>query len=168
MVRQEKITNIFGTALLYTVITSTVALLRKINSAFFSQGTIVNKIVQFLKFNTPWIIVIVAIIFILSFYIKKSNQTIVTFITNNSIIGSPTGVLVVLDGVSYLVGSLPFNIFSVRSVIEATQAMSIGIDGNAQRMILQTVITNAITIAIILGEIMLGIYLIIANKRRIN
>ena len=168
MVRQEKITTILGIALLYTVIISTSTLLQKMNAAIFYQGAINNKIFWFLQLNTPWIIVIVVIIFILAFYIKKSNQNMGTIIADNPIVGLATGVLVVLEAISNLASSLPNNILSVRLVIEATQDIGVNLDGSVERMVLQTAITNALSIVIILCKIVFGIYLIKIHKKRMN
>lgn len=168
MERQKKITTVLAMTLLYTAIISIFTLLQNIKTTFFFQGIINNKVFWFFQQNTLWIVVIAAIIFGLNLCIRKSNQKMGTIMANNPIVYLTTGLLVVLDGISSLASSLPHNILSVMSVMKTTQDIDVSLNGNAERMILQTVITNALSIVIILCQIILGLCLIKTYKKRMK
>ena len=168
MKKQEEIKTILDIALLYTVITSIFSLLNKLSTLIVPQGTFVERIRLFLQRNTLWIIVVITVIIILSIYIKKSNQKVSTNIADNSIVGLVTGAFVVLEGLFNLSSSLPLNILSVESFIQASQYIDVSLDGSVERMILQAVISNALSVVIILCQIILGIYLIKVYKKRMN
>ena len=169
MKKQAEIKKVLGIAWLYTIITGIFTLLHNINALLIGSHQVLNiAIHDFLKRNTLWIVVTTATIIILYTYIKKSNQDVRSLLSETPIIGIAVGVLVVLKGISDLASSLPLNIISIESVFEAIRRTDVFLDGTKEKMIMQAVITNALSIVLILSQIVLGIFLIKAYKKRIN
>jgi len=90
-------------------------------------------------------------------YIKKINSII-----GNSIIRVTAGVLITLEGIISLSSLLPFNLMSTKSVIQASQV----IGQNRQVILTKVVISNVISVVIILCQILIGVYLVKFYKNK--
>jgi hypothetical protein len=163
---QEKKTTILGIALLYTAITSIFVLLQKINTAIFANET--TRLYWFLRRNSLWIITIAVIAFLNSIKLKESGQKLHSILEENPIIGSATGVLVVLKSISDLANTVPASIISIQSVFDAIKYIDVFLDGTKERMIFKAFLTNSLSIAIILCQIAVGISLMKIFQKRLD
>jgi len=160
MSKQEKITIVFSVALLYTVIISTFSLLLKMNFLLIRQG---NPILWFLQRNTLWILAISAIIFtLLRIIAKNSKQKVGIIVAENPIVGIATGILVALEGISNLASTIPINIISITAVIQTSQLIE------GQGIGQGIIVFNILAEVVIIGQIVLGFYLIKTHKKRLN
>jgi hypothetical protein len=160
MSKQEKTTIIFSIALFYTVIISIFSFFLRMNVLLVRQG---DPILWFMLRNTLWIIAIVAIIFVLYGIISKdSKKEIRIIVAEKPIVGFATGILVTLEGISQLASTIPTNIMSITAAIETSQLIE------GQGIIFNTIISNILGIAIIIGQIVLGFYLIKTHKKRLS
>lgn len=156
MEKQEKIKTILGIALLYTIITSIFSFINRwLTEIMFSKNSFNIKINLFLQENFLWIIVTAAIIIILNMYIKKLNQGAPFSIIGDSTVRAAAGILVAIDGIITLSSTFPIKIMSIHSYIKSLVFMG----QSWQSMFIKHLIEIIISIAFILLQILVGIYL---------
>lgn len=155
MEKHERINIVLSIALLYVIITSIFSFLSRLSVLIITQGSLDKRLSIFSQRNTLWIIVVTGIIIVFKIYIKTSKQKVCPNTLDNSIVRLVTGTLVALEGVINLSSLLPLNIMSVMSAFQASKHMG----GSAGGIIIQSVTSNVVSIAVILGQIFTGIYL---------
>lgn len=163
MEKQEQIKTVSGIVLLYTIIISIFSFIDRLSTMMFLQSNLNLRINSFLQRNTLWIVVVAIIIIILTMYIKKLNQGVYFNVINNSVIRVTAGALAILEGIISSSSLLPLSIMSIKSAIQTMQV----IQQNGQ-MITKVVISNVISVVIILCQILFGIYLVKFHRTRTN
>jgi hypothetical protein len=156
MGKQEQIKTILGISLLYTIITSIFSFLNKLNTAIFSQDDLDVKIRFFLQDYLLWMVIVAAIIIVLIMYAKRLNQGVSFDVLSDSLVRITASTLVILDGIIHLSGIIPLYVMSVQSTIQASHMMQ----QNLQRMLTQVIVSDVISVLLILCQVFVGIYLI--------
>lgn len=161
MERNEEIKTIMGIALLYTMITSISLLLSRL-TIFISQDHLEKTIDLFLQRYALWIIVVIGTIVILNVYSKKLNQKSYSNILENRVVRLTTGVLVSLDGLINLSSLLPLYTMNVKSSIQLSNETRVTIEA----MVTKLLMSNLLSLVIILCQIFVGIYLVKYYKKK--
>lgn len=161
MEKHEEVKNILGITLLYTIVTGILSFLSRLN-VFLTRDNFGKVANLFLRRNGLWIIVVAGIIIILSVYTKKLNQKFFSDILQNRSIRLIAGVLIALEGLINLSSLLPICIMSVRSSIQVSQQLGESMEG----IITKTILSNVISVVVILFQILVGIYLVKFYKKK--
>lgn len=164
MERHEQINTVLGSALLFTVITSIGSLPSRLSTLILTNGRLIGGPNSFVKSNILWIIVVAIIIILLIAYIKKSNETNCLHVLQNENILLTTGVLVAIDGLINLSSLLPTYITIIQSLLKIPHYVGSGMETLSSKIIM----VDIITVAIILLQIFLGIYLVKCNRKKID
>jgi hypothetical protein len=163
MEKHEEVKTILGIALLYTIVTSILSFLSRLN-AFLMQDGFEKATNLFLQRNALWIIVVTGVIIILSVYTKKLKQKFYSDVLQNRIIRLTTGVLIALEGLINLSSILPICIMSVNLSIQVSQQAGESMEG----IITKSIMSNAISVIIIIFQILIGIYLVKFYEKKTN
>lgn len=163
MDQYENTATAIGIALLYIIITSSFSFINKLTLFIVNLGAFKRAFSVFWQINALWILVVLAIIIILSAYSKKINLNFYTDVMGNKKICFISGVLVALEGLVNLSSLLPAYISSSRLSIQTSQLVT-GSMANAPAK--SIIISNVVSVVIILCQIILGIYLAKFNKER--
>lgn len=156
MERHENPATVMGIALLYTIVTSLFSFLNRLTLFIVPQSGFTSTLNLFFQKNTLWIIVAAAIIIALSVYLKKMNLNFNDDIIKNNRICLISGILIAIEGLINLSSLLPDYISSSRLSIQASQLVTGNMANSPAKYI---VISNIISIFIILLQIITGIYL---------
>lgn len=168
MEKNGDVKTVLSVALLYTIITSIFSFINRIATAILLQRNFDKRNDSFFQRNTLWIIVTAGIIIILTIYIKKSNQEAHYSMISNPIIRITAGTLAALEGILSLSSSLPINIMSIRSDIQASKLLEQNGQIALTKVIMLNVISNVISVVIILCQIFTGVYLAKFYKNKTN
>jgi hypothetical protein len=152
--------TIVGVSLIFTFITGTVSFIGRLGQLFISAGSL--KALQiFFSRNLLWIITVAAIIITLFFISKQLEMNIHADIFQNQIVCLAAGILVTIDGIMNLSSFIPIFIFSIQSLIDTTNRVSLQTD-----FIVKNIATNASSLIALLLQIIVGIYFV--NRYKIN
>lgn len=157
MEKNEQINTVLGSALLFTIITSTFSLPNKLSTLILTKSgfnTFINR-------DCLWLMVVLVIIIGLIMYIKKSNQKGLAILQNENI-RLTTGVLVALQGLIELSSSLPMYIGSIQASLQIPH--SVGKD--IEVMSSKTILIDIISVVVIICQILYGVYFTKYYKKR--
>lgn len=163
METQENSITVMGIALLYTIVTSLFSFLNRLTLFIVPQSGFTSTLNLFFQKNTLWIIVAGAIIILLISYLKKMNLNFNDHIIKNNKICLISGTLIAIEGLINLSSLLPAYISSSKLSIQ-TQHPATGTMANASAKYI--LISNIVSIFIILLQIITGIYLARFYKKR--
>lgn len=165
MEKHEQINTVLGIALLFTIITSIFSLPKSfITLILLTNGGLKNAINIFIQNNILFIIVMVLIIISLIVYIKKSNEIGYLVILRNENVRLITGVLVALQGVMELSSLLPTYIMTIQPLLKMPHSPGDNIEVLSRRIIT----VDVVSVAIILCQVFVGVYLAKYYKKKIN
>ncbi len=156
METHESYATAIGIALLYTIFTSLFSLLNRLTLFMVPQSGFISTLNLFFLKNALWIIVVAAIIILLSSYLKKMNLNFNDHIIKNNKICLISGTLIAIEGLINLSSLLPAYISSSKLSIQTSQLVTGAMTNSPAKYI---VISNIISIFIILLQIITGIYL---------
>jgi hypothetical protein len=158
MEKENKI--IFGIAFLFTLITGFFSFPSKL-SIIFTSDNLYQGLSLFLWRSSLWLVFIAGIIIILYWLNKKLNQDIYVMLSDR-VIRMATAILVIIDGLIKLASLLPINFMSIKSIIDvATQA-----EFYANGIVAKSIITNGISLVVLLIQIVFGIYILRYHKKQ--
>ncbi|QAT39684.1 hypothetical protein [Clostridium sp. JN-9] len=165
METHEGYTTAIGIALLYTIFTSLFSLLNRLTLFIIPQGGFISTLNLFFQKNALWIIVVAAIIILLNSYLKKMNIDFNDYIIKNNKICLISGTLIAIEGLINLSSLLPAYISSSKLSIQTSQLVTGNMTNSPAKYI---VISNIISIFIILLQIITGIYLARFHKGKVR
>lgn len=162
MEKQERVKAILGISLLYIIVTSIFSFINKVCTFMFSQNDFSVKIRSFLQSYALWIVVVVAVIIILSLWLKKLNQGIHFNLLDDLFIRTATGALLIVGGIVSLAGTLPIYATSIQAAIQTSRM----IQTDGQRILREVIVSDVISVLAFLCQVFLGIYLIKSHKEK--
>lgn len=149
---------ISGTALLYTVITCFFGVFNRLGIFLTASGSFLKKLGVFLYRNSLWVIAVAIIITLLVLYSRKIGHSFKSYLMDSRI-RKLAGVLILIQGVTGLAGSLPIYIMSIKGLyLVSRQAMDMSYNLKINLAV------DIISVAAILCQIVLGIFMITYNK----
>lgn len=156
MEKRERIKSILGICLLYIIVTSIFFFINKACSIIIFQGAPDFKIHSFLQGNALWIVAVATIIVVLTLYLKKLNQGTYFSLLGNSFVRVTAGALAMFDGIIHLASTIPLYVTSIQSSIQSSQM----VQQNMQRALTGVIITDVISVFLLLCQVFAGIFLI--------
>ncbi|WHH60198.1 hypothetical protein [Petroclostridium sp. X23] len=151
-----------GIVLLYTMITSIFSFLQRLVVFITEVDGFRGAVMSFFQRNGLWIIVAAGVIIMSYGYMKKLDLNFYFDILQNRNICLITGVLVVLGGLISLSSIIPLYVMSINSSIQILQRYA---GQNQEGMVIKSIISNVVSVVIILCQILFGIYLVKFNRK---
>jgi hypothetical protein len=145
---------VLGIVFLFTLITGVLSFVGKLSIIFMSDS-LNEGLSLFFRRNSLWIIFMAGIIIVSYNFSKKSNQNIYAMLSDRTI-RMTTGVLVIIDGLIDSASLLPVNIMSIKSAIDVSKQAGLSVAG----IITKSIITNSISLIMLLVQIIFGIYIL--------
>jgi len=165
MEKREQVNIAIGIALLFAIITSIFSIIKSfITWTFLPNGGFKNGVNVFIRYNILYIIVVILIICLLIVYIKKTNQKGNIDVLENENTRLITGILVSLQGIMDLSSVLPIYFKTLPPLLKFPQSAEKSIEVLSRRII----IVDVISVALILCQIFVGVYLAKCYKKKIN
>lgn len=158
MEKHEQLNKTVGIALLFTTITSIFSLLNRLAALIVTSR---DSVGNYFKSNILWFAVVAAIISILAAYYKKSNEKGFLYILQNEDIRITTGVLISIQGLISLAGTLPAHINTLQFLLKT---MNIPMNVTNGR----TITTMVVSVILIICQVLLGVYLARFFKSKVN
>lgn len=146
--------------LVFTVVTSIFSLLQKLVPVLFIR-IYGNEISKFVEVNLIWFIVMILIIVGLCMYIVKADGKFNLAFLHDPMIRLTSGLLILFEGIFSLSISIPTAFSNIISFQKFSSEFA-----SAMRMSRKTLLASyVIPSVIILLQVLLGLYLVLHNKR---
>ncbi|MPW27074.1 hypothetical protein GC105_14930 [Alkalibaculum sp. M08DMB] len=151
--------KVISIVLLYVIITSIFEFLAILNAYIVLPRE--NYVYSIIMYKGTVIVFRIVAIVLLVRYLKKTNEGKPITLAKNQMVRTITGALVAIQGGLDLSTYLPNAISSIQSYLYYAQHIGIEIKR-------QVTINNILTIVIILGQIIVGIYLMYFYNKRVD
>jgi hypothetical protein len=151
-----------GIAFLFTLISVVFNFLSRL-SEIFTNGNLHNGLILFCWRSSLWVVISAGAIIVLYMFNKKSDQSISAMLDDTTI-RRTAGILVVIDGLIKLAGLLPIEFMSIKSAMELPKQSGLDV----HRILVNSVISDAISLIIIAIQIIFGVYMLKYYKKRNN
>ncbi|MDP4095133.1 MAG: hypothetical protein Q8920_17495 [Bacillota bacterium] len=158
--QQLDVKTILAVAFLYTVITSCFSLIIRL-AVVFEDKNIIIGMGDFLRVNWAWMAITAGIIVLLYMFGKKLNSDFSSILHNTSI-WMAAGILVSINGLIYLSGSVVSRVLYIISSIKVIWQGDI----NTRSIFERNIIIDIVSLLLILCQVAFGIYMIMKSKNK--
>lgn len=152
--------TVLGIAFLSTLISVVFNFLSRL-SEIFTNVNLHNGLIQFCWRSSLWVVISAGAIIVLYILNKKAEQSIRAML-DDTIIRRTSGILVVIDVLIKLAGILFIVFMSIKSAMELPKQSGLDV----HRILVNSVVSNTISLIIIVIQIIFGVYMLKYYKKR--